>query len=320
MVEVHERYIRSLEQSGALNRELEFLPSDEVLRRAQGRRRRPHRARVRDPALVHEDRACRTSCSPPTSRRTRTSRPSSSATSRRASASGSASSSSATRCGARSSSRASSNDLVNRAGTTFAFRLRDETGAGAGRHRPRVHGRPRDLRRCAASGPRSRRSTASRRRDAGRDAAQGARPARAGVPVAAAQPPPAARHRRDDRALRAGRGGARGGRCRALLGPARSSRRPQEHAEELAGGRRARRRSRSASPTSRRSCPRSTSSRSPRRPGSTWPGRRGVLRARLASRAALAPRPDRRAPPRDALGGDGPRRASRRRLRRAGGR
>ena len=31
MVEVHERYIRSLEQSGALNRELEFLPDDEVL-------------------------------------------------------------------------------------------------------------------------------------------------------------------------------------------------------------------------------------------------------------------------------------------------
>jgi glutamate dehydrogenase len=39
MLEVHERYIRALEQSGALNRELEFLPSDDVLgeRRAAGR-------------------------------------------------------------------------------------------------------------------------------------------------------------------------------------------------------------------------------------------------------------------------------------------
>jgi glutamate dehydrogenase len=38
MVEVHERYIRALEQSGALNRELEFLPSDETLgeRKAAG--------------------------------------------------------------------------------------------------------------------------------------------------------------------------------------------------------------------------------------------------------------------------------------------
>jgi glutamate dehydrogenase len=38
MVEVHERYIRALEQSGVLNRELESLPSDEVLaeRKAAG--------------------------------------------------------------------------------------------------------------------------------------------------------------------------------------------------------------------------------------------------------------------------------------------
>jgi glutamate dehydrogenase len=39
MLEVHERYIRTLEQSGALNRALEFLPSDDVLgeRKADGR-------------------------------------------------------------------------------------------------------------------------------------------------------------------------------------------------------------------------------------------------------------------------------------------
>ena len=39
MVDVHARYIRGLEQSGALNRDLEFLPSDEILaeRRSDGR-------------------------------------------------------------------------------------------------------------------------------------------------------------------------------------------------------------------------------------------------------------------------------------------
>jgi glutamate dehydrogenase len=39
MVEVHERYIRALEQSGVLNRALEFLPSDDTLaeRKAEGR-------------------------------------------------------------------------------------------------------------------------------------------------------------------------------------------------------------------------------------------------------------------------------------------
>ena len=39
MVDVHVRYIRALEQSGALNRDLEFLPSDETLaeRRSEGR-------------------------------------------------------------------------------------------------------------------------------------------------------------------------------------------------------------------------------------------------------------------------------------------
>ncbi len=39
MVDVHTRYIRTLEQSGGLNRELEFLPSDEALadRRSNGR-------------------------------------------------------------------------------------------------------------------------------------------------------------------------------------------------------------------------------------------------------------------------------------------
>ena len=38
MIDVHRRYIRALEDAGSLNRELEFLPSDEALaeRRSEG--------------------------------------------------------------------------------------------------------------------------------------------------------------------------------------------------------------------------------------------------------------------------------------------
>jgi glutamate dehydrogenase len=130
MLEVHERYIRTLEQSGMLNRELEFLPSDDVLaeRKAAGRglttpefaillaytkitliaellasdlpedpdlaleleRYFPTRLRERFGAHLHRH---------PLQREIIVLRV--------------------------------VNDLVNRAGTTFAFRLGDETGAGA---------------------------------------------------------------------------------------------------------------------------------------------------------------------------------------------
>ena len=130
MVEVHERYLRALEQSGLLNRELEFLPSDDVLaeRKAAGgglatpefaillsytkialsrellasdlpedpyfstelERYFPKLLRERFAAQLHRH---------PLRREIIVSRV--------------------------------VNDLVNRAGTTFAFRLGDETGAGA---------------------------------------------------------------------------------------------------------------------------------------------------------------------------------------------
>ncbi len=57
MIDVHIRYIRALEEAGSLNRELEFLPSDEASGRTQVRGHRPHRPRVRHPALVHQDHA-----------------------------------------------------------------------------------------------------------------------------------------------------------------------------------------------------------------------------------------------------------------------
>jgi glutamate dehydrogenase len=130
MVEVHERYIRSLEQSGLLNRELEFLPSDEVLgeRAAAGGGLTPPEFAIllsytkialseellaselpEDPYLASElDRYF------PTVLRDRFG-------------------SQLERHPLRREIIVSrvANELVNRAGTTFIFRLRDETGAGA---------------------------------------------------------------------------------------------------------------------------------------------------------------------------------------------
>jgi glutamate dehydrogenase len=130
MVEVHERYVRSLEQSGSLNRELEFLPSDEVFgeRDAAGIGLTPPEFAIllsytkialseellasdlpEDPYLVSELDAyfptlLRERYQPqlrahPLAREITVSRV--------------------------------VNELVNRSGTTFAFRMRDETGAGA---------------------------------------------------------------------------------------------------------------------------------------------------------------------------------------------
>ena len=233
MVEVHERYIRSLEQAGALNRELEFLPTDDGFaeRRAAGGGLTA--ARVRDPALAHEDRARRRSCSPPTCR--------------------------------------TIPYLSSELERYFPTRLRERFGdaapappAAARDHRDAGRQRPRQPRRhdvrvpaaatrpapapttspaptppparsssCAASGRRSRRSTGRARGDADRDAAQGAHPARARDALAAAQPAPAARHRRDGRALRAGRGDARRGAAGAAR-PVRARGRAREGAA-LAG-------------------------------------------------------------------------------------
>ena len=105
------------------------------------------------------------------------------------------------------------NGLVDRAGMTFVFRLREETGAA-----------PADIARAYAVA----REVFDMRgfwaevealdlevdgRHADRDAAGGAPPGRARHALAAAQPAAAARHRRRDRAFRAGRGRGRRRRC-----------------------------------------------------------------------------------------------------------
>jgi glutamate dehydrogenase len=130
MVEVHQRYIRSLEQSGILNRELEFLPSEEVLdeREAAGRGlTTPEFAIVLSYTKIALSEELLASDLPedpgfsseleryfPTHLRERFGPR-------------------LTRHPLRREIVASriANELVNRAGTTFAFRLHDETGAGA---------------------------------------------------------------------------------------------------------------------------------------------------------------------------------------------
>jgi glutamate dehydrogenase len=130
MVEVHERYIRSLEQSGMLNRELEFLPSDEELgeREATGRGLTAPEFAIllsyTKIVLSEELLASDLPEDPYFSSELERYFPS--------------------RLGERFGPQLArhplrreiivsrvANDLVNRAGTTFAFRLRDETGAGA---------------------------------------------------------------------------------------------------------------------------------------------------------------------------------------------
>ena len=55
MVDVHIRHLARLEQVGGLDRELEFLPSDEELHLEERARRRPHPAGAGRAAGVHED-------------------------------------------------------------------------------------------------------------------------------------------------------------------------------------------------------------------------------------------------------------------------
>ena len=182
------------------------VPADRRgIRRAPGSRRRADPARVRDPALAHEDRARRRSCSPPTCRRTRTSRASSSATSRRVSARSSRRSCSATRCGARSSPRGSSTTSSTAPGRRSPSGWATRPAPAPTTSRAPTPWRARSSG-CAASGREIEGARRARARgDADRDAAQGAHPARASDALAPAQPPQAARHRGDRRPLRPGR-------------------------------------------------------------------------------------------------------------------
>ena len=85
MIEVHERYVRSLEQDGTLNRELEVLPTDEGFDERQAAGGGLTAPKSRPSSHTPRSRSDR-NCSPPTCRRNPTSRVSSNATFRCASA------------------------------------------------------------------------------------------------------------------------------------------------------------------------------------------------------------------------------------------
>ena len=251
------------------------------LRRAPGGRRRADRARVRNAALAHEDRARRRSCWPPTCRRTRTSAgeleryfPARLRRGVRGAAAAPPAAAGDHRLAGRQRPRRSRRRRPSPSGSA------DETGAGA-EDIARAYAVAREvfgLRGLWGGDRGARRGRA--RRGADRDAAAGAHPAGARDAVAAAQPPQADRHRGGGCALRGRRGGAGGG--AAARCSARPSSRPRERrTAATCGGRRPAPSSRSAWRTSRPSCRRSSSSSSRRR--RTWTSRR---RRRCTSRSA----------------------------------
>ena len=158
MVDVHARLIRQLEQVAGLDRELEFLPTDEVDRRAQARPPGPDRARARGRDGLLQDPPLLASCSSPTCPRTRTSAhdleryfppplPERYAEQMRSH-----------RLRREIIATVVANQLVDRAGTTFVFRLREETGR-AGAMLARAYAVAREVFDMRSFWPRSRRST-----------------------------------------------------------------------------------------------------------------------------------------------------------------
>ena len=159
MLTVHQRFIRSLETRGALNRVLEFLPDDATLAAARRRRARPHLARSsRCWSPTRRSRSPRTS-SPPTCRTTPGSP-------------GRCATTSLPQLVERYGDRLAShplrreiittclvNEMVNRGGITFAFRAQEETARLTGAGGPGVHGRAARSSTCAGSWRRWRRST-----------------------------------------------------------------------------------------------------------------------------------------------------------------
>ena len=159
MLDVHARFMRSLEQARGLDRELEALPDDEEIAERKREHRGLTRPGARDADRLQQDRPLRRSCSTRTCPRTRTCRPSSSATSRRRCPSASASRMRDHRLRREITATQVVNNMLHGGGTTFAFRLHEETGrAGLARSRAPTRSRAR-CSRCGRSGRRSRRST-----------------------------------------------------------------------------------------------------------------------------------------------------------------
>ena len=188
------------------------------------------------------------------------------------------------------------NEMVDTSGTTFAFRLNEETGASVPGHRPGLAGGPRGLRhaRLLAAGHRAGRHRGHRHPD--RPAAGGAQAGRTGLPVAAVQPAAAGRHHRLRRLL--WQRGPRG-----ALGPAETAGRPGRAEPSRSGGTRclvadvpaglaetiARAWWRPIRPST------SWKARRPPPAGSRRPG--GLLRSRRPAADLPAPRPDHGAAP-----------------------
>ena len=129
MVEVHGRLIRHLEQVAGLDREIEFLPSEEALAARRTDRRGPHRSRSWPRSWPTARSTSTSSCWIPIFPRTRTWSPIWSATSRRRCASAMRPQMREHRLRRELIATLVANQLVDRAGMTFAFRLGEETGA-----------------------------------------------------------------------------------------------------------------------------------------------------------------------------------------------
>ena len=220
MVDVHARFIRSLEQAGRARPRARVRCRRRGARRAQGGGPRADRARARG-------RCSRTPRSRSTQELLASDLPDDPYLVRRARAllpdavcaSASPRRCARTRCGARSSPRGSSTTWSTGAGRRSRSGSREETGAARRRHRARLRGRPRGVRDARRCGPRSRRSTARsppRRRP--RCCSRAADPVERATRWLLRNRPPAARHRRDGRALRPG--AAR--RCGGAAGAART--------------------------------------------------------------------------------------------------
>ena len=202
------------------------------------------------------------------------------------------------------------NQLVDRAGTTFSFRLGEETGAPPA-VLARAYATAREVleMRSFWSSRRGARQP-GRRPDPAPDADRGTAAGRALDPLARAREPLPGQHRPDDQAVRARREDARGGAPRRARG-----RRPGG-VRRQSGRARAGRRARGAGPADRRDAVDAGAVRH-RRGGVEHRARPGgraarVLPARVAARAQLAARPDHRAAAGQPLAGAGPGRAPRR--------
>ena len=191
MEDVHARFMRVAGAAEAPRPRGRAAPRRRDARRPPQRGPRPHRARARGAARLRQDHARGRRCSRRRCPTTPTSSPSSSATSPPRSASGSS-----TRIRAHPLRReivatALVNGMVNRAGTTFAFRARRGDGRDV---RPRScaptrrPGRSSTRKRCGTTSRRSTRTVDGRHADDAVPRVAEAR--RAGEPLVAAPPPP----------------------------------------------------------------------------------------------------------------------------------